>query len=160
MTIKTSAAVVFLSIFAFGSLAQTPNSPSAPALNQMPAMQLTMLRAALEQRFSRMDQDGDGRLSEAEFDAVMSRRQGANQSGDRPRNPARAGRMPLAGAGQDFSEIDTNDDGYVTSEEMIALVDELAKFDTNKDQALDFDEMRAMRQAQAGNEGSAEPANE
>jgi Ca2+-binding EF-hand superfamily protein len=86
----------------------------------------------------RMDADGDGRVSRAEFDAAIAARKEARaeriarakaEAGQRGERPERAGRAERAGPGGggpgarkvfDFDAIDANRDGYIVRREVSA----------------------------------------
>ena len=91
----------------------------------------------------RMDADGDGRVSRAEFDAAKAAREearathvaerekaGAGESprrarGDRPDRPARDGNASGPRMAFDFDAIDTDKDGYIVRSEVMAHRDRM-----------------------------------
>jgi len=75
---------------------------------------------AMHGGIERMDADGDGRVSRAEFDAARAGREQAREArGERaPRNPdGRRAHMRMA---LDFDAIDANRDGYIVRAEVAA----------------------------------------
>lgn len=75
-------------------------------------------RGAFRAGIERMDADGDGRVSRAEFDAAQARfaeaRQAAGRDADASRARARSGMR----RGVDFDALDANRDGYVVRSEV------------------------------------------
>jgi hypothetical protein len=110
---KTAALATLLAALLAGSTAHAAKHEGAkaqPEAQQAPdpdaPMTLAQFQALRVKRFMHMDADHDGRVSRAEFNAVMGGT-GAPDPFQKPRRDM-------------FSRLDTNGDGYVTPDEVQA----------------------------------------
>ncbi|WP_293976074.1 signal transduction protein [Sphingomonas sp.] len=95
-------------------------------------MTLDQFRAAARPRMMALDSNGDGRISEKEFEA-------------RPGAPKATGRRAKL-AGRIFGRLDTNDDGALDSGEMDAmLAKRFERMDTDGNGTLSAAEREAAR---------------
>ena len=170
MKIRTFSLIASLSFVALATSAQeapTPPAAANPQLGGMPGITLDMIRTGFEQRFDRMDANGDGVITKEEVAGPQAGAQGearprrgagepqaerrprADRQGAGNRRPPRAGGGGLPMPRLNLEDIDANGDGQVSRAEWAAQYDELATFDTNGDGRLDMQEVRAMRQSAA-----------
>jgi hypothetical protein len=108
--------------------------------------------------FARLDQNRDGIVTRAEFDAAMAAR--AAHGGTRgepgaergPRGGARFGRAGMAGfGGRAFERMDLNHDGRVSVQEATGFaLQAFDRADANRDGIVTPDERRAARGARRG----------
>jgi Ca2+-binding EF-hand superfamily protein len=136
MTLRTlllGSALFCLPALAFASTTPTVKAPpKLPTADELSKAEANIADAA----FAKIDSNGDGQLSKAEFTAYMNSRL-AQQ------------RAEIDAA---FKELDTNKDGKVSKEEanaVPALAEHFTELDFNHDGSLSKDEMTiAARAAQ------------
>jgi hypothetical protein len=96
--------------------------------------------AAAAMRFARFDVNNDGQISKEEFDARHKLRDAAGPKPPKAQRPRRPGTMPRLG----FSRMDKDKDGAVSHDEFERGVQRLfTSLDTDKDGVLSFDELSA-----------------
>ncbi len=154
-TLSVIAPICFIAAMSNGQTPDDATATDAPSADRGAGMAIENMRAAIQVRFDRMDADGDGFVSKAEFPGPQRRASGNQRpSGDAERRtgerraagerqPRRQGRMPMQW--RSFDDYDSNKDGQVSKDEMAAPINELASLDANGDGRLDRSEMRAMR---------------
>jgi Ca2+-binding EF-hand superfamily protein len=102
-------------------------------------------------RFSEMDGDKNGSISEAEFTAAHAARmekRGERRMGMGGGHEGRGHHGGRGGAMKLLKAADTNGDQAISKAEMTAAIDtHFTKADTNKDGKISSDEQSAMRQA-------------
>jgi hypothetical protein len=104
----------------------------------------------LERGFARIDSNGDGKLSPDEMAAFRAQRmeqmERRRQEQAKGRNEGQA--HGPGGAGGRYSRLDADGDGFITRDEAAGrpvLQKRFDEIDTNKDQRLSREELRAAR---------------
>ena len=119
-------------------------------------IQMAEIEAQAEQRFARLDLDGNGAITQAEatearekMKAMMAERR-AGGEGKR-----RGGRGGRGGDGAMFERADANGDGQLTFAEFSApMMQRFAQHDANGDGAISAEERAAAREARKAARGS------
>ncbi len=150
---KNRVYLTIISCFALGaSLAHADSrEPSGKMHEHGDQMPGQMHGDMKEKMFKEMDTNGDGAISEAEFNAFHAKRfkeMDANGDGKISHDEMEAGhkKMMEKGKGKRFDEADTNHDGALTREEakkMPMLSKHFDEVDTNKDGKVTREEMDA-----------------
>ena len=158
MELKSFCAVACACFVVAIAHGQTPDSPppaSAPPIDRAAGMSIESMRAAFQTRFDRLDSNGDGFLSKAEFDEPRQRnarnQRGSGDGEDRTGVRARVERPRQRSSNapprqRSFEDLDADNDGQISKEEMSAPMERLVALDANGDGRLDPTEMEAMRQ--------------
>lgn len=120
-------------------------------------IQLSEIEAQAEQRFTRLDLDGNGAITQAEAtearEKMMAMMAERRAGGEGMRRGPRGGRGGPEGAM--FGRADANGDGQVTFAEFSApMMERFAQHDTNGDGAIDADERVAAREARKAARGA------
>lgn len=114
---------------------QTAPAEQPPGLNRRHDVTLLELKARGRGRVMRADTDHDGRISLAEWTAWRQTHPGSN--------PARAARR--------FHRLDANSDGFLTADEINAmLARRFARLDGNHDGVVSPEERAPMRPHRSG----------
>lgn len=122
-------------------------------------IQLSEVEAHAQQRFARLDADGNGAITQAEatearekMKAMMAER---HASGEGKRRGMRGMRGMRGGEGAMFERADSNGDGQVTFAEFSApMLERFAKHDADGDGAISADERAAAREARKAARGA------
>lgn len=96
--------------------------------------------------FARMDADGNGQISRAEFDSVRERRaEMRKERGGKRMAMRHSRRMAMAGMG--WGRADANEDGRISLNEALARpMERFDRADTNRDGTLTLEERRDARE--------------
>lgn len=135
-------AAVLLALSAGAAMAQGAPGAKMDA-NGDGAVSLAEFKAARVKMMMRADGNNDGKLSKAELEAGMAamRQGGGGQGGGK-------------GGGMMFAMMDANKDGFLTRPEIEKMVERrFGRFDVNGDGSLSATEVAAMRSGGMGGRG-------